>query len=32
MKAIKDFKFTSIEEGISKTVDWFIENYENCRK
>lgn len=32
MKAIKDFKFTSIEEGISKTVDWFMENYENCRK
>ena len=27
-----DFKFTDIEEGINKTIDWFIENYKNARK
>lgn len=27
-----DFKFTSIEEGIKKSVEWFIENYPNIRK
>jgi len=27
-----DFKFTSIEEGIQKSVDWFVENYEAVRK
>lgn len=27
-----DFKFTSIEEGIQKSVDWFVENYETVRK
>jgi GDP-L-fucose synthase len=27
-----DYKFTTIEEGIQKSVDWFVENYENCRK
>jgi len=25
-------KFTPLEEGIQKTVDWFVENYETCRK
>ena len=29
---LPDFKFTSIEDGIKETVDWFIENYENTRK
>jgi len=24
--------FTSIEEGIKKSVNWFIENYDSCRK
>ena len=27
-----DYKFTSIEEGIQKSVDWFLENYESARK
>ena len=27
-----DYKFTTIEEGIQKSVDWFIENYDTCRK
>jgi GDP-L-fucose synthase len=27
-----NFKFTDIEEGINRTVDWFIENYKNARK
>jgi GDP-L-fucose synthase len=26
---VKDFEFTPLEEGISKTVDWFVENYES---
>ena len=29
---IKDFKFTNIEDGLSKSIDWFIENYDKCRK
>jgi GDP-L-fucose synthase len=27
-----DYKFTSIEDGIQKAVDWFKENYETARK
>jgi len=27
-----DYKFTTIEEGVQKAVDWFVENYEVCRK
>ena len=27
-----DFKFTGIEEGIQKAVDWFEANYETARK
>ena len=27
-----EFQFTSFEEGIQKTVDWFWQNYEVARK
>jgi len=27
-----DYKFVTIDEGVQKAVDWFIENYEVCRK
>ena len=32
MSYIKSFHFTPIEEGITKTVDWFVNNYNFCRK
>ena len=27
-----DFKFTPVEEGLQKSVDWFVANYETCLK
>jgi len=27
-----DYKFVSIKEGIQKSVDWFLANYETARK
>lgn len=27
-----DFNFTSFEYGLNNTIEWFIENYDNCRK
>jgi len=27
-----DYTFTTIDAGIQKSVDWFVENYENARK
>jgi len=27
-----DYKFTPIKEGLRKSIEWFIENYENVRK
>jgi len=27
-----EFQFLSMEEGIKRSVDWFVENYETCRK
>ena len=32
MSYLPDFKFTPIEEGIEKTVNWLIENYKDARK
>jgi GDP-L-fucose synthase len=32
MNLIESFIFTPIEEGISKTVYWFVNNYNVCRK
>ena len=33
LRALKpDYKFTTIDEGIQKSVDWFVENYETARK
>ena len=29
---LPDFKFTPIEEGIEKTIEWLINNYRNIRK
>ncbi len=31
-KYYPDFVFTPIEDGIQKTVDWFLANYPNVRK
>jgi GDP-L-fucose synthase len=28
----KEFVFTPLEDGINKTIDWFIENYKTARK
>jgi len=27
-----DVTFTSIEDGLEKSINWFIENYKDCRK
>lgn len=27
-----DYKFHTIDEGVQKSVDWFVENYETARK
>ena len=32
MKYLPDFSFTDIEDGIIKSVEWFLQNYEECRK
>lgn len=32
MNLIKNFDFTKIEDGIKNNVDWFIKNYDSCRK
>ena len=29
---LPNYKFTPFKEGIKQTVDWFVENYESCRK
>lgn len=32
MNLIKNFDFIKIEDGIKNNVDWFIKNYDSCRK
>jgi len=32
MNLIKSFNFTPIEEGIANSVNWFVNNYNICRK
>ena len=32
MNLIEKFNFTTIEDGIKKNTDWFIENFESARK
>jgi GDP-L-fucose synthase len=32
MKLINNFEFTYIEDGITNSIKWFIENYNLCRK
>ena len=32
MSLFGDFEFTSMYEGMKKSVRWFIDNYEKCRK
>lgn len=32
LMSLKKFSFTKIEEGIKHTVEWFIKNYNECRK
>lgn len=31
-KNFEDFKFTDLETGLSKTIEYFIKNYESLRK
>lgn len=32
MTLINNFTFIDIKDGINTTIDWFIENYDNCIK
>lgn len=32
IKQLPGLEFTPLQEGIQKTVDWFVDNYENCRR
>ena len=32
MKYYPDFRFTELDEGIHKSVEWFKEHFDNCRK
>jgi GDP-L-fucose synthase len=29
---VGDFNFTDINKGIEKTINWFLNNYDSCRK
>lgn len=32
VKLNNNFKFTNIEDGLEKTINWFINNFDNIRK
>ncbi|CDS06741.1 Putative GDP-L-fucose synthase [Lichtheimia ramosa] len=32
MKYIPDFEFTPFEQAVQESVDWFVANYDTCRK
>ena len=32
LKFLPDFNFTSFDVAIKETCDWFVENFESCRK
>ncbi len=32
MKLYPDFRFTDLDKGIYKSVEWFKENVDSCRK
>lgn len=32
LREMLDFQFMSFEQGIQKSVDWFVENYDHARK
>lgn len=32
MRLVGNFEFTKISDGINKSIDWFCNNYDNCRK
>lgn len=32
MNLYGEYKFMNIEEGIKRSVDWFVQNYDKCRK
>jgi GDP-L-fucose synthase len=32
LNIIGEYNFTPLEEGIKKSVDWFVKNYPNVRK
>jgi hypothetical protein len=32
MNLIKNFEFTKIDDGLKKSIDWFENNFDNCRK
>ena len=32
LKLYGSYQFISVEQGIKETVDWFVKNYQHCRK
>ncbi|CUI14358.1 GDP-L-fucose synthetase, putative [Bodo saltans] len=32
MKYLPDFKFVDMKDGVKRSVDWFVANYESARK